>query len=252
MSYHILCWSGGFDSTAVLIGATRWLAEAPYINDQYYVVSCDLDATANRVEDKKARDDIKKFILESNVISPQVKDRISFYETKLEWNSPPNACSAQAPIWGFLIGNSVPVTEDPVFISFGYIKGDDFWHNRENFEKIVRSIVDWNFKWKDIKPNLSFYYPVEWKTKRDLLIDYVNHREVFDLISWAGDTATVKLKEKDELLDIFNLMQNAIYVAKPITGEEKKKEECAKMMVTESAMVQIDVKSIQDEFNFTI
>jgi len=210
MKNIILCWSGGFDSTGVLLANLEWLGQKDYAEDKLFVVSCYLENASNREEDRAARVKIKDYVYNQSGLDQSILSRISFYESVLDWHSPEGSSAWQSSVWAFLAGNSVILMENShCSVSFGYIKGDDFWHCRHEFEKIVRSIVDLNGSIKDRHSDYGvyFHYPYEWSTKKDILVEYIKFPSVFGMISWGGDTESVKLKEKEDLENTLSLMK---------------------------------------------
>jgi hypothetical protein len=55
--------------------------------------------------------------------------------------------------------------------------------------------------------SVNIIYPLEWSEKKDFAWVYSNHRYIFDVISWGGDTHETKLKEKADLITIMNQIQ---------------------------------------------
>jgi hypothetical protein len=200
----ILFWSGGLDSTALLLH----MVANPDKFSRVDVVSCEVDCTNNVKEDKGAREAIIKQL---DNYDKEWKQRFTIIDLKQELRFVGHCI--QAALWAFVAGTSGRHNEDLEFY-MGYIKGDDFWHFRTDFEDAVRSMA----KVSTEQNQISFVYPWEWQTKRELLQNFVRYPNVFYDLSWGGDTAEVKLKEKDELKSIFALMVAAADDAKDRTA----------------------------------
>jgi len=193
----IIVWSGGFDSTAVLLSAG---ADAATF-DKITVISGDL-ANANpdcSEQDRTARKNITETL---HTIKPF--DRYNF-TTATEINiSEVGEGSGQSETWAFMASEAVSSEDTYTEIRFGYIRHDDFWHFRPNFENAIYNLCEMTGKHKP-----TIYYPYEWSLKRDILPIYVKYPFIFKEISWGGDTHEVKLKEKDDLKSVFELMLSA-------------------------------------------
>jgi hypothetical protein len=184
---HILLWSGGFDSTTTLIK----LACNPDQYKKVLVVGCELTTTFNCLEDKKAREVISKKFIDDPRYS-----HLHFIELDdLKLNFRNGSMIGQSSVWALISSGLITEEDSDVVFVYGYIRGDDFWHGRYEFESAVRCLI--YLQKKNIK--IKFSYPFEWQTKRDILTIYLNFSKIFDEISWAGDTESVKLKERDEL-----------------------------------------------------
>ena len=192
MSLHyILLWSGGFDSTAILLDMRFRLQP----DDILTVVSCELKNANNCKEDKEARDRIKTIICSEEKYK-KIADVACFYESKIDLELPHDCCGMQAPHWATLSAISAPLGSDrKVCWTFGYIKGDDFWHFSSDFETSIKDI----YKMAGGISENQVWYPLEWETKESILPHYVRAKEIFDLLSWGGDSHSTKLKEKCEL-----------------------------------------------------
>lgn len=67
---------------------------------------------------------------------------------------------------------------DKIFICYGYIHGDDFWHFKNEVESLVSMGLNLlsltRTELKMIKDKLEFLYPLEWETKKDVTKIYKN------------------------------------------------------------------------------
>jgi hypothetical protein len=195
MSVNNIMFSGGFDSTALLLSK---YGECKNFPQNYNVISVYHELITNKDEDKKARDRIKEILKDH----PHNK-YFNFVEINVSGGL---GASGQASIWPqYALEGAVSTYErSECNIFFGYIKGDDFFHFKgeymdlyKSYEKVIRGYENIT----DFKINPIF--PFEWFTKRELVYMYSTIPEVFYAISWAGDTVTCKAKEKEEIENIF-------------------------------------------------
>lgn len=186
----ILLWSGGLDSTAILLE----LFSNPEKYPKVLVVGVGLKNANNYKEDKEARQKI------ATILGLEKPGRINYIEREIDISV---VSGTQSMVWALVSSMAVSQSDKPIFL-YGYIRHDDFWHNRHNFEEAVKHLCQINGC-----RAVSFDYPLEWKTKKEIISLYINYPEVFRNISWGGDTATVKAKEKEELECLFDMLQNA-------------------------------------------
>jgi len=202
---HILLWSGGFDSTAILLSLLGNKELFPSVA----LVSCGLTNANNYAEDKKARETI------IDLLELKTNPRFFLIEKDMEasWRG-----GTQATAWAWVAAMNVAYDKEAT-LYFGYIKGDEFWHYKHEFETSVRSLASIHSSAK-----VNFSYPLEWLVKKEILSWYIHHPKVFDSISWGGDTATIKAKEKEELEFIYKEMVKAKGLGEPEHDKEKSKE----------------------------
>jgi len=207
---HLLFWSGGFDSTAILLDMLTDSARYPKIR----VVSYGVKAIHNCEEDKNARKAISKLLdLEKNARFEMIDFDIDYF---------PFISGSQAKLWACLASMFVSAVDNPLEIVFGYIKHDDFWHERPEFEAGIKNLIQFG---QHCEFNVKFNYPLEWMTKKEMLSKYLGHSDVFDRLSWGGDTDTCKLKDKVDLEFIFRQMMSVKYDC-DIMKDSNKKEIC--------------------------
>ena len=187
---YILLWSGGFDSTSVLLHA---LQNTDIQN--LVVCGCNLSNANCQLEDLNAR----KAIAET--LKLESLPKVTYHEASASIDLP--SCevkTGQSQVWAYLASTLVSEKVGNVLCT-GHIRYDDFWHFRPSFENAIINLIQLS------NPNvdLSFYYPFEWKEKRELAHFYFEHADVFKQLSWAGDNGERKLKERSE---IQNILQN--------------------------------------------
>lgn len=197
---HVLLWSGGFDSTAILLDMVARPQEFPNV----HVIGCGLKNANNYEEDKAARTKI------CSILDIVTRSNIRYSEQELDVTA--SCCGVQAPMWAWLSAINVSAYDAETTMTYGYIRGDDYWHYRPDFETAVKGLAAIHSPSK-----LSFYYPLEWLTKKEIVKSYVNSG-VFHAISWGGDTATTKAKEKEELEFLYKEISAA---SEPKTNEIK-------------------------------
>ena len=151
------------------------------------LISCGLKTCNNYLEDKAARDKIVEILgLKKNPI-------FQIYDNDVDITL---VNGFQATVWAFISSTSIDTYNDKnVNLYYGYIKGDEFWYFRHAFESSIR----WVSLLNGYSGPLEFVYPLEWLSKKEFTSWYTKHDNVFQNLSWGGDTKTIKLKEKDEL-----------------------------------------------------
>lgn len=162
-STKVVVWSGGFDSTALLL---HLLHEGHTVN----TISVRLrNNDGQQSSELVARRTIGS-ILRSKFPS-------KFYESTdteiLQTAVIREGSTCQPILWATNLVIASPY--DDVYM--GYIKGDDFWHIRADFENIITSAN------KIMARNIKVHYPFEWHTKKDLLNYFNNHPDILELIS---------------------------------------------------------------------
>lgn len=196
MKELIIVWSGGFDSTAVLLESAQDASKF----DKVKVISCELkNANPECTQlDREARDRIRTNLKDIEPFNHYIWTDAS----KIELIGTGEG-SGQASVWAHLAAMSVSINTETE-IRFGYIRGDDFWHGGGYFVNAISNLC-----WIEGKNAPTVSYPFEWKTKKDILLTYVKYPSVFPHISWGGDAHETKLKEKDDLQKTFDLMMDA-------------------------------------------
>jgi hypothetical protein len=180
---HLLLWSGGFDSSALLLRYVSY----PDVYKNARVVGCGLKNAPNYEDDKVARESISKILDLKN------RPNVTYIEEEIETTS--QSSGTQANVWAWLSSMHIDHSAEDVELNYGYIRHDDFWHFRKEFEGAVKNLV--GIDNKHIK--ITFDYPLEWLLKKDFVEWYLHYPEVFESISWAGDTQTVKARDREDL-----------------------------------------------------
>lgn len=204
---HVLLWSGGFDSTAILLNMISRPEEYPSVR----VISCGLKNANNFLDDKKSREVISKAL--------DLKNRPNITWEDMDVLDFNGVGGMQATIWAWLSAMNVTYLDTETVFVYGFIRGDDFWHYRNSFESAVRNLV----AIKEDGVSVSFSYPLEWKYKKEFVNWYLHYPEVFYGLSWGGDTATIKAKEKEELEFLYNEILTA-FKSTPKQDEQKNQE----------------------------
>lgn len=176
----VMLWSGGFDSTALLLHSLSSTYE------KILVVTAKLGNAANVEEDARARHDILEYL---RINDNRIEKRYTFMNSTLDLAL--NG-GIQSMVWAMLASMATERYEN-FDLQMGFIRGDDYWHYKTEFETAVRNLCSIN----DKTPH--FVYPLEWMYKKEFVWMYAQHPRVFDMISWAGDTQEIKLKEKEDL-----------------------------------------------------
>lgn len=178
MSKSLVVWSGGFDSTAVLL----WLIS----NGVTDFDTCYINFPNNekmQLNEKAAREKIKA------LMSPFVKfnDHDFSYVCSI---APPQETKLHQPyVWLTTLCFCIPEGYDRVY--FGYITGDCFWHIRERFVSIFESLylLLRPEQKKEKVPELVF--PFEWQTKDSIREQFYGDRfaDILPMI-WTCDSPT--------------------------------------------------------------
>lgn len=186
---QILFWSGGFDSTAVLLH----LLKTRDVSTTLVICGCNLTNAPCQSEDLEARKAIADILQLTKLVNVQ------YTEASVTIDAP-IGLGGQAQVWAYLASSAVLESVDNI-LTMGYIKHDDFWHFRPWFENAVTNLIQCSSD----NVSITYHYPFEWFEKRALVHHYFDHPDVFGKISWAGDNGECKLKEKAE---IQNVLQN--------------------------------------------
>ena len=133
---NVVVWSGGCDSTLVL---AQWSDTASQDNQlfavsfEHYGVN-DVKTVCEREARKKILQKINHPFVKHTTIEVRVSgDKLVFLDgdqaDRQGYGLP------QAVMW---LGNILPwmPSKSPVWIGLGYVKGDDFWHYRNEFEQV--------------------------------------------------------------------------------------------------------------------
>lgn len=200
---HILLWSGGIDSTAILINMVSRPEEYPDVR----VIGCGLKNANNYEEDLRARKKIAEILSIPN-------RNISYAEQELDITTA--RCSTQLPMWAWLSSINVGGEADTTMV-YGFIRGDDFWHSKHEFETAVKNLTATHSS-----SNITFSYPFEWLTKKEFVSWYLNYSEVFRSLSWGGDTVTIKAKDREELEFLYEeILKSAKMGVKPDIAKQE-------------------------------
>ena len=211
MNINNIMFSGGFDSTALLLSklSENINCKNSYDKPRYNVISVYHENIPNKEEDKIARDRIKEILYRE---FPEEMNYFSFQEIKMS----DGGIAGQASMWpAFALTNSNLANGDDINLWFGYVKGDDFWHSKAHYENLYviyeKIIADYTGHKSKIIAN----FPFEWFHKNELVYMYSTVPNVFNAISWAGDDGETKLKEKQEIKNIFDQITKAKQYFKP-------------------------------------
>ena len=164
MSKTLVVWSGGFDSTALLL----------YLIDQkleFETLYIDLDNNHEKnLLEKNARMKIQTALKEEYDIT-FVDHIVNFPSVCTESHSGNNkgATLTQPYIW--LNGTMIFLMDVPQFdyVTFGYIVTDCFWHIKHPFKEAYQSL----YKLLAIESEApTLWFPFEWFNKKRIFTDY--------------------------------------------------------------------------------
>ncbi len=172
MKKHLIVWSGGLDSTAIIMKA---LAEAVKFHTVYFELGNNIAKTKKEL---LVRAEIKKLIEERYDI-----DWWTDYTIRIPEFTYHNYISNGQPI-AWLFGLTMFTNTYYENIMLGYVKGDDFWHVRHDFIKAYENLQKVDGKEK--VPPLAF--PLEWCTKKDVVDLYnTKFRRRIAHMTWTCD-----------------------------------------------------------------
>lgn len=207
---HTIVWSGGFDSTALLL-MKMFFPQYGEENIMWNVVSFTSDYVPCSSSDRIARETIKSML--SNFDESK---RFNFIDKALEWEDVSSCGGQQSNAWFKNVTKSIDLGENNKFY-FGYIRYDDFYHCKGETLDIFKN---------NSKDDCKFIaeFPFEWETKNDILKYYVISEKIFNNISWDGDDKEVKLKFKYELQNSLKVIFESISLKYKFLEKDKNQE----------------------------
>jgi len=175
----LIVWSGGFDSTAIVLEYIRQQKE-------FQTVYIQIDNNKDKMMFEESRRNTIRSLLPL-----EFRDKLIPSLTYLDVD---RHIIHQSFHWLNMLFYGISTCDCFDNIAFGYVRGDDFWHKRHDFEKTFEHI--WNLCCKDNcmkQPNLI--YPLEWLNKEDILTKcYLNDsmgREIFEY-TWTCEIPQLK------------------------------------------------------------
>ena len=189
-------WSGGFDSTAVIL---KYLIEGRVV----HTVSVSLN---NNPYQSKAEKEARKAI--SAILVEEFGSNLFHSPIEVEWPelfvSNPAPTLIQPPIWIYIACMCAPTKE----VAFGWVKYDDVWHYKEGITKLGKALDIFTENPK------TLIIPFEWYKKEELLdYFYVKRPKIFHLLSTseAGVPWSVGSDDKSvEMRELANLLREKI------------------------------------------
>ena len=212
----LIVWSGGFDSTALIIKAIQ---ECEMFDVMY--IKMENNEIKSRIElytRTKIKEMLSPFIDNTNDIMPV---SLSIFNTPM---------LSQPVVWSFGLSLYLAhfLTNQRIFdysqVEMGYIKGDCFWHISEQFKNTYYSLLSMSQLDKENIPKLV--YPFEWDTKQDLYnrIYSLNSKYIKIMnLTWTCENPKlyreyyeecgvcetcrnrIEFKNKNSLVDCFNI-----------------------------------------------
>lgn len=169
----LLVWSGGMDSTAVLLNCCN----SNISIDTLYINQSNVDE-GKRQQEKKSREVILKAIRETWKLEWEIND----YEVCIGAISGMGVGLSQPALWMFASAIFFNIHKYESIV-FGYVRGDDFWHRKHEFLNAF-NYTFMLYSGRNVIPHVEF--PLEWDTKEEIVSNvYVNNsvtREVFGKI----------------------------------------------------------------------
>ncbi|MCK5020091.1 MAG: hypothetical protein KAS32_23760 [Candidatus Peribacteraceae bacterium] len=176
----IVSWSGGVDSTAILIDL--FSKKIPFETIYVKLPNNDIQQEYELRARKKLLKKLTKLFGNYHI-----KDHIITFVGML---APANKISSPQPyVWATSIAFDIDLTKYSEII-FGYIKEDDFWHTKIKFESLLKSAYELLYLGKII-PKIS--YPLEWVSKAEVISNYYEYDDdVYKLLKFASYCENIK------------------------------------------------------------
>jgi 7-cyano-7-deazaguanine synthase in queuosine biosynthesis len=186
----VVVWSGGFDSTALVLD----LLEKG--NNIYTISTRLLNNEGQQYSEYVARQTIRQ-ALEIKFpgklrcgTDTEIRQEVGVIEYGL----------VQPILWAANMVMASPHEE----VYLGYVKGDDFWHHKSDFEEVVSRMA------KIMHRKIKINCPYEWSTKEDLLDIYNKHPEILEYISTCeryGNWRYCDCHKCDDMLRLYNMFR---------------------------------------------
>lgn len=159
----VIPWSGGADSTLIIIKVCKYLNKNFDILDnlhKIYLVSATSESAQHKRE-SLARDNILKYLKKKYKKVFQKVQLITFENNLITWGNCSNEKTLHQPYWW--ITTILGKFNNSTFL-FGYHKGDDFWMMLDK----VNKLIDTSFEYL-ARTNCSVYYPLARMYKDEIL-----------------------------------------------------------------------------------
>ena len=160
----LLMWSGGYDSTLLLIEAMR---------QGYRVDTLYIELENNFLKNK--REKYKRFLIKEkleNKFSNTIKDKIVVQSNIIK----PNYGYSQPSIW--LTQSLLNMSETYDYLCLGYLRTSDFWHIRSDWEVALKSLQNCML-YEHIIESL---FPLEWNNKQEVHDYFKNYyKKIYDM-----------------------------------------------------------------------
>jgi hypothetical protein len=156
----LIVWSGGYDSTALLI------SEGFQKNEKFDTCYCALPNNEEQQErEMKARIKILSTLKERYPKHKHCDDYLFEYVCILRHKSNGGVSLPQPYVWATTLAWNINV-DIHHNVYMGYVTGDCFWHIKHEFEQVVK----WSLRLlnTDPKNKINLIYPFEWYNKKFL------------------------------------------------------------------------------------
>ena len=170
----LVLWSGGFDSTCLVIDKLR---EGEHIDIMY--VNLDNNKHGQSFE-KKAIKKMSALIKEANLPGKIISE----FDFGYHAITPNKAVFAQPALWL----QAVSFIVDPKVhseINIAYVKADDIWHYKTELQNLYGAMLALTCHDDEIVP---LKFPYEWQTKADLLDNlesFVYYKQIMKLVYYC-------------------------------------------------------------------
>jgi len=165
-------WSGGYDSTLILYDI---LKEHGCCHTLYF--------------------DLKGISKEKRILELSYRKKFIEFAKKKNWNIIDNIIKIDygklyadnlLPQQTFWMLNSLWFVPDNATISFGFHRGDDFWHQCSKYESMGQTILE------ALNKKIWINFPLKWKDKHSIIADIRNNK--LEKYVWTCECPTEKNK----------------------------------------------------------
>ena len=180
---HYLIWSGGCDSSCIFMNLVRdKITPLTVISINHYNLG-----KRKQALEKGSRDKFLKFL--------EIKgyqQGSSYIHTEIKIDTGIQAAIINQPaMWLSTVLPYINFTNDDVTIYFGYIKHDDFWHIKSDFETIIHDFAKLRNAGKT-PHTIEIKYPLEWLEKTRILEDLISQNVPVEALWWCeSDSETL-------------------------------------------------------------
>lgn len=167
----LLLWSGGVDSTYILMEFIRTGMVGEVAFDFQNVIETDFQSVSGNYQNAMARIAIKR---EIEKLYGDISNIVKFKSERFDLSQFSMGNKLMQPlIWLFV---AIYAAQESDTLVFGYVRDDQFWHVRSSFDLSLLHAKD------VIGKELNTFYPLEWTRKSDVISSMnLIHQSVYKL-----------------------------------------------------------------------